>query len=165
MTDEDWSYKISKKYWQNKEELAIELPEVVKDVRTVAYLLRSFLENEKLPFKVIGELEIDYSDKSADSNLIEHWGKAFIIIPVLERGFIRKPRYDKLSGKHYIKIRITLDKPNIHTWQQYAWDGGERHRWYLTMEQIKAWKEILEKFGKTLPSLKSNSDIGNPSAR
>jgi hypothetical protein len=165
MTDDDWSYKISKKYWQNKEELTIKLPQNIKDVKTVAYLLRTFLENEKCPFKIIGEIELLYSDKSADANLTEHWGRAYIIIPVLKRGILKKPRYDKLEEKHFIKVRISLDKSNLGTWQEHCWDNGNCHRWYMEMEQIKAWKELLEKFGKTLPSLKSSSEIGNPSAR
>lgn len=165
MTDEDWSYKIKKKCWENKEELEVNLPAKVKDVKAIAYLLRAFLENQNLPFKVIGKLELHYSDKSADANLTEHWGKAFIIIPVLQRGILRNPRYDKWEKKHYIKLRITLNKSTLGTWQEHCWDGGDCHRWYMEMEQIKAWKELLENFGKSLPSIKSSSEIGNPSAR
>lgn len=165
MTDEDWSYKISKKYWQNNEELKVELTEKVKDVKTIIHLLKDFLKKEKLPFKVLGEIEILYSNKSADASLDEHWGKAFLIIPVLKRGFFKNPRYDKCEGKHSIKIRVSLNEAKLETWQEHCWSGGNVHRWYMEMEQIKAWKELLEKFNKSLLSLESNSEIGNPSAR
>lgn len=165
MTDDDWSYRISKKYWQNKEELKIKLPENIKDVKSAAYLLKTFLEKEKLPFKIFGEIELEYSDKSADASLNEHWGKAFIVIPVIKRSFLKNPRYDKLEAKHYLKVRLTLDDSTIESWQEHHWDAGSVHRWYMEMEQIRAWKELLEEFSKSLPSLRGNSDIGNPSSR
>lgn len=169
MTDNDWSYDISKKYWYNKNELRIESTEMVKDIKVVANLLKTFLEKEELPFKVLGEIELLYSDKSADSNLSEHWGRAYILIPVLKRRIFRKPcgekwvwQYNKLEGKHFIKVRISLNESNFGTWQEYH---DSKHRWYIEMEQIKTWKELLEKFSNSLPTLKSNSDIGNPSIR
>ena len=165
MTDEDWHWSITKKHWESHDELPIEIPERVKDVKTVASLLRNFLEEEKLPFKILGKIEIFYSDKRADSNLNEIWNEAFVMIPILKRGILHKPNYDKLEGKHFLKVRISFGASKITTWQEYRWQYT--HRWFMEMEQIKAWKVVLEKFGKTLPSLKGKSEIeiGNPSAR
>jgi len=169
MTDEDeWSYKISKKYWEHPDELKINLPETIKEVKEIAILLKDFLETEKLPFKVLGEIEINYSNRSVDANLNERWDNAYLIIPVLKRGLLRKPKYDKLDAKHNIKIRVSISKPVLGTWQEYAWNSGSGniHRWYIGMEQIRAWKELLEKFSISIPFLKANiNEIRNPSAR
>jgi len=167
MTDEDeWSYKISKKYWEHPDELRINLPETIKEVKEIAILLKDFLEEEKLPFKVLGEIEIDYSNRSVDANLNKRWDNAYVTIPVLKRGLLRKPKYDKFEEKHYIKVRVSVSKSILGTWQEHAWHSGSVHRWYIEMEQIRTWKELLEKFSVSLPSLKANSnEIRNPSAR
>jgi hypothetical protein len=166
MDEDEWSYKIKRKCWEHPEELPIELSESTKDVKETAHLLKDFLEEETLPFKVLGEIEIDYSNKSVDMNLNERWGNAYITIPIMKRGFLRKPKYDKLEEKHYLKIRISLGKAKLSTWQEHAWSNGSIHRWYMEMEQIKAWKELLERFNSSFSSLKANfNEIRNPSAR
>lgn len=160
-----WSYK--KKCWQNETELTIEFPENIKDVKAIANLLITFLDKEKLPFKVLGKIEIFYSDKRADSNMNEYWDHAYVMIPILERGILRKPRYDKMIGKHFIKVRISLGKSILGTWQEYRRNRESAcsyiHVWYMELDQIKAWKELLEKFCKSLPLKKA--EIENPSAR
>lgn len=165
MDEDEWSYKTKRKCWENPEELPISLTEPTKNVQETANLLRDFLKKETLPFKVLGEMEIYYSNRSVDDNLNERWDTAYLIIPVLKRGLLRKPKYDKLNAKHYIKIKLSINNTILGTWQEYEWDNGKVHRWYIKMEQIKTWKGLLDKFNKSIPSLKANSDIVNPSAR
>lgn len=161
---EEWSYNLSKNYWKNPDELKLELSEKVqvRDVDIVAMKLRTFLEKEKLPFQVLGKIKIFFGDKKADANLKEHWTKAFVIIPIMKKSLLSNRRCDKCDSKYYLKVRINLGSSEIETWQEKKWNET---RWYLEMAQIKAWKDILEKFGQTLPSLKTNSDTGNPSVR
>ena len=153
---------ISKrKCWESDKELEITLPNKIKDVKLISSLLRAFLEKETVPFKIVRNIEIYYSGKKATDNLEEFWSHAFVMIQVQKRSFsYLNPFYDKDDKKHYIKVRFTINTDVFNSWQEYRFP--DERRWYLELEQIKAWKKLLEKFASTLSN---PQQIDNPSQR
>lgn len=162
MTDIEWKYHLSKEYWESSEKLRIEFQGEVKDVEAVASQLRSFLETQTLPFKILGKMQIRFSDKKANDKLEEYWSQAYVVIPIVKRTFSFLHKNEILNSKHFLKVQINSNSNKIASWQESDWQ--EACRWYLTMEQIKAWKGILEKFASTFIE-KKISEIGNPSTR
>jgi len=136
-------------YWVTDEMFWFELKQKIEDVEDFGKQLQKYLKIKGLPFKTKGKPYLMFTDNRTDENLVPHYNTGHLFIPVREKSLKSRlnPFHDEIAGDETIVIEWKRGKSTFSSFQEYKSEyAGCRLTWKLPLDEIKAFKSMLERF-------------------
>ena len=121
----------------------------IENVEDFGKQLQKYLKIRGLPFKTKAKPYLMFTDCRTDENLVPHYNTGYLIIPVREKALKSRlnPFHDEVAGDETIVIEWERNKTSFSSFQEYKSEyAGCRLTWKLPLEEIKAFKQLLERF-------------------
>lgn len=148
MTSEDEMVQTKEGYWKSNKCLHFQMKQSIQDVQEFGRLLKKYLKVKGLPFKHEG-VSLIYSHQRADKNCNPYFFRGDLVIDVKKKSLasILNLRHNKIDGDETIVIQWDKGDDLFIAFQEYKYEAySKKITWKIPLEQIRTFKERLERF-------------------
>ena len=148
MTLEDELIQTKEGFWKATKCFHFSMKQSIQDVQEFGRLLKKYLKVKGLSFECKSSYLI-YTDQRADKNCNPYFFRGDLVMEVRRKSLMSRlnPRHSKIDGDETIVIQWDKGDDFFITFQEYKYEeSGKQITWKIPLEQIKAFKEKLERF-------------------